>query len=70
VRKNGLELQKEEIPIEKDEPLKLELAAFVECVKEKRTPKVGGEEGATALEVAMQITDQIRNHTATIRGNA
>ncbi len=70
VRKKGLELQKEEIPIEKDEPLKLELAAFVECVKEKRSPKVGGEEGATALEVAMQITDQIRAHTASIRGNA
>ncbi|MEX0321270.1 MAG: Gfo/Idh/MocA family oxidoreductase [Puniceicoccaceae bacterium] len=69
VRKNGLALEKEEIPIEKDEPLKLELAAFVDCVKEKRTPKVGGEEGATALDVAMQITDQIRAHSASIRGN-
>ncbi|MGC9450993.1 MAG: Gfo/Idh/MocA family oxidoreductase [Oceanipulchritudo sp.] len=60
VRKNGARLEKEDIPIEKDEPLKLELAAFVDCVREKRNPKVGGEEGATALEVAMRITEQIR----------
>jgi predicted dehydrogenase len=60
VRKAGPALEKEEIPIEKDEPLKLELAAFVECVREKRSPKVGGAEGSTALEVAMQITEQIR----------
>lgn len=68
VRKNGLSLEKEEIPIEKDEPLKLELAAFVECVRQKLSPKVGGLEGATALEVAMQITDQIRAQSAKRRG--
>jgi len=62
VRKEGLSLQKEEIPIEKDEPLKLELSAFVECVREKRNPKVGGEEAASALEVAITITEQIRTH--------
>jgi predicted dehydrogenase len=66
VTKDGLELKKEEIPIEKDEPLKLELAAFVDCVRQKRQPKVGGDEGATALEVAMLITDQIREHSASI----
>ena len=64
VRRDGLQLHKEEIPIEKDEPLKLELAAVVECVREKRSPKVGGQEGATALEVAMLITDQIRAQSA------
>ena len=68
VRKNGLSLEKEEIPIEKDEPLKLELAAFVECVRQKQSPKVGGIEAATALEVAMQITDQISAQSARRRG--
>ncbi len=63
VRRNGLALEKEEIPIEKDEPLKLELAAFVECVREKRSPKVGGSEGASALEVAILITEQIRQQS-------
>jgi predicted dehydrogenase len=67
VKKNGLSLEKEAIPIEKDEPLKLELAAFVECVREKLSPKVGGVEGATALEIAMQITDQISAHSAARR---
>ena len=64
VRKNGLQLVKEDIPIEKDEPLKLELAAFVECVRGQRVPKVGGEAAATALEVAMEITRQIREAAA------
>ena len=58
-RRDG-QLEREEIPIEKDEPLKLELAAFVDCVREKRLPKVGGLEARSALEVAIQITEQIR----------
>ncbi len=66
VRKDGLNLTTEEIPIEKDEPLKLELAAFVNCVREKLSPKVGGIEAATALELAMMITEQIREHSASI----
>lgn len=61
VRKNGASLETEEIPIEKDEPLKLELAAFVECAREQRSPKVGGQEGASALEVAIRITEEIRS---------
>jgi len=60
VRKSGAGLEKELIPIEKDEPLKLELQSFVDCVREKRSPKVGGEEAASALEVAIRITEQIR----------
>lgn len=60
VRKSGAGLEKELIPIEKDEPLKLELQSFVDCVREKRSPKVGGVEAASALEVAIRITEQIR----------
>ncbi len=59
VRRNGLALEKEDIPIEKDEPLKLELEAFLECVRAHRAPKVGGAEAASALELAMRITRQI-----------
>jgi predicted dehydrogenase len=60
IRKDGLALAKEEIPIERDEPLKLELASFVRCVRERGNPKVNAELGKTALEVAVQITEQIR----------
>ena len=59
LRKEGPELVREEIPIEKDEPLKLELAHFAEVVKEAGQPKVGAELGKTALEVAIQITELI-----------
>lgn len=49
-----------EIPIEKGEPLAIELAHFVESVREARQPKVGAALGKSALEVAIAITEQIR----------
>jgi predicted dehydrogenase len=49
-----------EIPIEKGEPLAIELAHFVESVREAKQPKVGGALGKSALEVAITITEQIR----------
>jgi predicted dehydrogenase len=51
-----------EIPIEKGEPLAIELAHFVESVREAKQPKVGGALGKSALEVAITITDQIRKN--------
>lgn len=60
LRKEGLELVREMIPIEKDEPLKLELASFAQVVREAGVPKVGAELGKTALEVAIQITEMIQ----------
>jgi len=49
-----------EIPIEKGEPLALELAHFVESVARVKQPKVGAALGKSALEVAITITEQIR----------
>ena len=49
-----------EIPIEKGEPLAIELAHFVESVREAKQPKVGAALGKSALEVAIAITEQIR----------
>ncbi len=51
---------KEDLPIEKGEPLAIELASFVGCVRDRRDPKVGAALGRTALEVAIRITEQIR----------
>lgn len=59
---------REEVAIEKDEPLKLELAAFVECARQGKQPKVSGYEGAAALELAVEITRRIEAHAATIEG--
>lgn len=47
------------IPLEKEEPLKLELQSFVECVQERKTPLVSGEHGKRALDVGMEIVRQI-----------
>ncbi len=51
---------KEDLPIEKGEPLAIELASFVGCVRDRRDPKVGAALGRSALEVALAITEQIR----------
>ncbi|HUG10824.1 MAG TPA: Gfo/Idh/MocA family oxidoreductase [Opitutaceae bacterium] len=49
-----------EIPIEKGEPLAIELAHFVDSVARLQQPKVGASLGKSALEVAIAITEQIR----------
>lgn len=54
----------EEIPIEKGEPLAIELASFVDSVQQAHQPKVGAALGKSALEVAITITDQIRAITS------
>jgi predicted dehydrogenase len=55
---------REEVEIEKGEPLKRELAAFVECARQGKQPKVSGYEGAAALELAVEITRRIEAHAA------
>lgn len=62
IRKEGFSLVKEEIPIEKGEPLKLELDAFVECVAGRiEKPFVSGEHGKEVLEMALEITRMINS---------
>lgn len=56
---SGRRIVREPVPINKDEPLKLELAHFVECVREKQTPKVSGAQAKAALDVAFEIARQI-----------
>jgi predicted dehydrogenase len=50
----------ESVPLEKGEPLALELAHFVESVAQAKQPKVGAALAKSALEVAITITEQIR----------
>ena len=56
----GKKIVREPVPIERDEPLKLELQHFIESVRAHRDPLVTGEAGKQALEIAMEITEQIR----------
>jgi predicted dehydrogenase len=57
----GKRIVREPVPIAKDEPLKLELQDFVDCIREKQTPRVSGESARQALDLAFEITRQIQN---------
>ena len=52
-------IEKVEVEVEKDEPLKLELASFVECASKGEAPQVSGQQGAAALDLALEITNII-----------
>jgi len=54
-------LQRHDVEIEREEPLKRELAAFIECAATGRAPKVSGFQAAAALELAVEITRRINS---------
>jgi predicted dehydrogenase len=56
----GKRIVREPVPIAKDEPLKLELQHFIDCVRQKQTPVVSGESARQALDLAFEITRQIQ----------
>ncbi len=56
----GRKIVREPVPITKDEPLKLELRHFVECVREHHAPMVSGESARRALDLAFEISRQIQ----------
>ena len=51
---------REPVPIQKEEPLKVELESFVQCVVERQEPMVSGESARQAIELALEITSQIK----------
>lgn len=58
-RRTDTGLTREDVEIEREEPLKRELAAFIECAATGRAPKVSGFQAAAALELAVEITKRI-----------
>jgi predicted dehydrogenase len=50
---------REEVAVEKEEPLRLELTSFLGSVRERTRPEVSGEEAVEALRVASQILAKI-----------
>lgn len=62
LRKEGSELEKESIPVEKGEPLLLEISHFVDCIRNLSQPKVGVHFRNLALEIALKISDQANNN--------
>ena len=50
------------LPVEKDEPLRLEVESFLDCVATRAKPRVGGPEALRALEVSLDILAKIEEH--------
>jgi predicted dehydrogenase len=55
-------IQGGEVEVAGDEPLRRELADFVDAVVSKRAPKVDGAQGRRALALAQQITDKMASN--------
>ena len=54
------QLVMERLDIEKDEPLEVEMSAFIDCVRTRNRPIVSGQEGREALRVALEILKEIK----------
>jgi predicted dehydrogenase len=63
VRRDGArpDIQGGPIPVERDEPLRRELADFVQAVRDRRSPLVDGTAGRNALELATRIAGQMES---------
>jgi predicted dehydrogenase len=48
-----------EVTVTKQEPLRAELEAFVECVRTRTRPLVSGEDGLAAVELAIRVAQAI-----------
>lgn len=58
-RKVGDGIERAEVEIEKEEPLKRQILSFIECARKGLQPKVSGFEATAALELAVEITKRI-----------
>jgi len=62
-RKTPSGITKVSLPIEKEQPLKKELSAFIDCIIQNREPLVSGTVGRQALAVALSIKKLIWKKT-------
>ena len=60
-RTEGERITRRKVPVERGEPLKLEIDSFIECVRSDARPLVPGEHGRNALSIAMEVVGQIKN---------
>jgi predicted dehydrogenase len=58
----GLSLKK--VSVEQGEPLRLEIASFLDAVRTRATPLVSAEDGRAALALALEINQAIAAHAA------
>ncbi|MCW5976739.1 MAG: Gfo/Idh/MocA family oxidoreductase [Bryobacteraceae bacterium] len=54
------------LPVVKDEPLRLQWEAFLDCVSSRSAPQVGSEQALCVLEAALAILDKIKEHAGIV----
>ena len=58
--KDLLPFSHEVLRFEKNDPLKEEIANFIQCIKEKKSPVISGEDGRNVLAIALEINQCIQ----------
>lgn len=58
----GMKIAFEALPVQKDEPLRLELEEFFEVIQTRREPRTSGRHALEALQVAHGILAKIEEH--------
>jgi UDP-N-acetylglucosamine 3-dehydrogenase len=59
---NGREGKKIKIDVASSEPLKNELHAFIDCIRDNTGPKVTGEDGLAALDIAQKFLESAKKN--------
>jgi predicted dehydrogenase len=62
----GMKIGFAPLAVVKDEPLKLEMENFIDSVVNRTQPRVTGEQGLAALEVAVDILAKIEEHSRVV----
>jgi len=62
----GQKIDFQMLPVEKGEPLKIEIANFLECVASRQIPMVSGADGLRALDAALDILANIEEHAQVV----
>jgi predicted dehydrogenase len=60
----GRRIMREPVPLVKEEPLRVELQSFLDCVRMAGAPVVSGESAKRALDLALEVTRQIQAQPA------
>ena len=60
-RLRGKAIEPIDVTVEKKEPLRAELEAFLDCVEKRTRPLVSGEDGLAAVELATRVQEALEN---------
>jgi predicted dehydrogenase len=63
---SGEEIAFEQAPVQKMEPLRLQLESFLDSVETRKLPKCSGVAARQSLGVALAILDKIKEHTEVV----